>query len=139
MGRLSGAATPDNSDEESGDAFTDGDFEDSDEDTVVEKNDKTNNNIPLNETVNEEVQKKLTNGNSSNPSESSSKESKINGRKNSETHSSDAESHSGLVDGRRDSHGEQNPSIVGILGNQQNHVGIFNVIYRYLPIPFRVS
>lgn len=45
--------TPDNSDEESGDAFTDGDFDDSDEGPVVERpDDVKSGQLPVNEASN---------------------------------------------------------------------------------------
>jgi hypothetical protein len=128
MGKLSEMATPDNSDEESGDAFTDGDFDNSDEETVVERLEHPpNSHVPVNETVNSELHKEnghldkhvsKTNGLDQHP--------KVNGHKQNENgHCSDAETHcDGEVGAelRRDSHGDQNPSIVGILGDQQNHV-----------------
>lgn len=122
MGHRSEMATPDHSDEESGDAFTDGDFGDSDDETILERGVNQTSDIPINETVNEEVQQKLTNGNSQNNGyKESHDEPKTNGIVNSEP-SSDLES--GIAAVRRDSHGDQNPSIVGIIGDQHSHVGI---------------
>ncbi|KOB59476.1 Uncharacterized protein OBRU01_25315, partial [Operophtera brumata] len=122
MGHRSEMATPDNSDEESGDAFTDADFGESDDETLLERVDNEPLNIPINETVNEEVQKKLTNGNSdSNGFTEPPEEPNVNSRINSEHESSDVENCSGIADIRRDSHGDQNPSIVGILGDQHDH------------------
>ncbi|XP_022820048.1 leucine-rich repeat flightless-interacting protein 2 isoform X1 [Spodoptera litura] len=121
MGQRSEVATPDNSDEESGDAFTDGDFGDSEEETIVERHtDAKPAHMPINETVNDDVQNTAaTNGHSNGGVD---EQLRMNGRKNSEAHSSDVDSQSlVLSDLRRDSHGEQNPSIVGILGDQQNH------------------
>lgn len=124
MVHRSEVATPDNSDDESGDAFTDGDFEDSEDETLVENAEVSKTNITLTETVNEEITKTV-NGESLNGSldENSEKESpKVNGRRDSEKFV-DAENQSLLItDARRDSHNEQSPSIVGILGDQQNHV-----------------
>lgn len=122
MGQRSEVATPDNSDEESGDAFTDGDFGDSDEETIVERHDEAKPaHIPVNEAVKDDIQKSATTNGHSNGS--LDEQTRINGRKNSEAHSSDIENQSlVLSDLRRDSHGDQNPSIVGILGDQQNHV-----------------
>ena len=122
MGQRSEVATPDNSDEESGDAFTDGDFGDSDDETLVERSDEAKPaHMPINEAVKDDAQKSAaTNGHSNG---SADEHARMNGRKNSEAHSSDMENQSlVLSDLRRDSHGDQNPSIVGILGDQQNHV-----------------
>lgn len=127
MGHRSEVATPDNSDEESGDAFTDGDFGDSDDETIIERHDEAKpSHIPINETVNENLQKNAaTNGHSN--GNDVEEQPRLNGRKDSENQSSDVESQSlVLSDLRRDSHGDQNPSIVGILGDQQNHVRIAN-------------
>lgn len=126
MGHRSEVATPHNSDdEESGDAFTDGDFGDSDDETAVERDDTLKSSqIPVNEAKNEDIQKMngATNGHAIEP-----EQPKLNGRKMSETHSSDVENQSlVLTDLRRESHAEQNPSIVGILGDQQNHVRMSN-------------
>lgn len=98
-------ATPDNSDEESGDAFTDGDFEDSGDETVVENN---KSHIPVNDTINEEVK---------NGQYVEENTPKVNG------HNSQMTPLEGpvLTDVRRDSYAEQTPSIVGILGDQHNH------------------
>lgn len=132
MGHRSEMATPDNSDEESGDAFTDGDFGASDDEIFLERDDNKPLSIPINETVNEEVQQKLTNGNSdSNGFMEPADEPKVNARRNSEHEhqSSDVENCSGIADVRRDSHGDQNPSIVGILGDQHSHVSIHCVSF----------
>ncbi|KAH9634787.1 hypothetical protein HF086_012201 [Spodoptera exigua] len=129
MGQRSEVATPDNTDEESGDAFTDGDFGDSEEETIIERHtDAKPAHMPINETVNDGVQNNAaTNGHTNGGVD---EQIRMNGRKNSEahsTHSSDVDSQNlVLSDLRRDSHGEQNPSIVGILGDQQNHVRIAN-------------
>lgn len=128
MGQRSELATPDNSDEESGEAFTDGDFGDSDDETIVERHEEAKpSHLPINETVNKDIEKiSATNGHSNGSVDGSPR---MNGRKNSEAHSSDSENQSlVLSDLRRDSHGDQNPSIVGILGDQQNHVRIANCI-----------
>lgn len=123
MGQRSEVATPDNSDEESGDAFTDGDFGDSDDETLIERPDEAKPaHIPINEAIKDDTQKSAaTNGHSNGNVD---EHPRLNGRKNSEAHSSDMENQSFFVssDLRRDSHGDQNPSIVGILGDQQNHV-----------------
>lgn len=129
MGQRSEVATPDNSDEESGDAFTDADFGDSDDDTIVERHDADkSSHLPINETVNKEIQKTpSTNGHSN--GDVVEEQPRLNGRKISGSQSSDAENQSlVLTDLRRDSHGDQNPSIVGILGDQQNHVRIENCL-----------
>ncbi|CAG9783422.1 unnamed protein product [Diatraea saccharalis] len=123
LGKLSEMATPDNSDEENGGTFTDGDFDDTDEETVVERiGDRSQ--IPVNETVNSDVQKenvKLSRQSSNGYIEPT----KINNHICADSdHSSDVDSRSNGEAGtdlRRDSHGDQNPSIVGILGDQQNH------------------
>lgn len=129
-------ATPDNSDEESGDAFTDGDFEDSDEETVVERNGNVKSSqMPVNEAVNEvrksngEIFSEYNANDSKLHSNGIEEQPKINGVKPCDNgHKSDVDSGSniglGLSDMRRDSHVEQNPSIVGILGDQHNHVCI---------------
>lgn len=121
MGQRSEVATPDNSDEESGEAFTDGDFGDSDDETLVERADEAKPaHMPINEAVKDDIQKSAANGHSNG---SLDEQPIMNGRKNSEAHSSDMENQSPVLsDLRRDSHGDQNPSIVGILGDQQNHV-----------------
>ncbi|KAI8435353.1 hypothetical protein MSG28_003677 [Choristoneura fumiferana] len=120
MGNQSKNATPDNSDEESGDAFTDGDFGDSDEELHVERNDDSNTTlIPVNETVNAEIME-IVRGARNGFDEHD--HAKVNGHKSSD---SDLECRSNgelaMPDARRDSHGDQNPSIVGILGGQQDH------------------
>lgn len=126
MGHQSELATPQNSDDESGDAFTDGDFGDSEDENVIERNDNTKtSNIPIHETKNEDIHKMngATNGFSKNVDFEEQPRHLV--RTISEAHSSDVENpiiH--LSDIRRDSHGDQSPSIVGILGDQQNHVRI---------------
>lgn len=134
MGNQSKSATPDNSDEESGDAFTDGDFGDSDEELQVERNDDSNTAlIPVNETVNAEIME-IVRGARNGFDEH---DHKVNGHKSSD---SDLECRSNgelaMPDARRDSHGDQNPSIVGILGGQQDHVRIF-IVTRPPHDPFR--
>lgn len=131
MGHRSEMATPDNSDEESGDAFTDGDFGESDDETVLELNDNKPSNISVTETFNVEVQQKLSNGSSSsNGFKEPAEELKVNGRNNSDHQPSDVENFSAIAaDVTRDSHGDQNPSIVGIIGDQHCHVGIHDVFF----------
>lgn len=137
MGRWREDATPGNSDEESGDAFTDGDFGDSDED-VVESPDGVKSCVPVNETVNMDVKNADATNGVSNDNEfefnGSTDEPKVNGLTNGQ--SCDLESLNGEVmpDIRRDSHGDQNPSIVGILGDQQNHVCICTVFEYYIHV-----
>ncbi|XP_060810774.1 leucine-rich repeat flightless-interacting protein 2 [Amyelois transitella] len=119
MGKVSKLETPGNSDEESGDAFTDGDFEDSDDETVVERNGNVEPaHMPVNEAINGEAKK--ANGFETILQEN---QPKMNGVKNYENgHSSEENpTFENGFDARRDSHVEQNPSIVGILGGQQNH------------------
>lgn len=132
MGHRSEVATPDNSDDESGDAFTDGDFGDSDDETILKRNDSKSSNIPVNETVNEAIDKTLTNGNCSHDGHEASPEDqpKVNGRENSDNQS-DVENYSAPSEVKRDSHGDQNPSIVGILGDQHNHVGEFYISFYF--------
>lgn len=131
MGRITKMATPSNSDVESaGDAFTDGDFDDSDEETtIIERSEGTpRSQIPVNETVNADVKNNLHNG-----STDSSKthtnglehQVKVNGLKNGDKELSSAmetRSNGDVLEFRRDSHGDQNPSIVGIIGDQHSHV-----------------
>ncbi|XP_049866775.1 leucine-rich repeat flightless-interacting protein 2 isoform X2 [Pectinophora gossypiella] len=121
MGRPGEYDTPENSDEESGEAFTDGDFGDTDDD-VIEAAAEVKSSVPLNETVNMNVKNAdVTNGND-NSFNGADGQPKVNGLKNG--HSSDFENHTNgdhMTEIRRDSHGDQNPSIVGILGDQQNH------------------
>ncbi|CAB3234721.1 unnamed protein product, partial [Arctia plantaginis] len=123
MGHQSELATPHNSDDESGDAFTDGDFGDSDDEHIIERNDNIKaSHIPINETKNEDIHKMngATNGFSKNADFEEQPRHIV--RSVSEAHSSDVENPNiHLSDLRRDSHGDQSPSIVGILGDQQNH------------------
>ncbi|XP_050345077.1 leucine-rich repeat flightless-interacting protein 2 isoform X2 [Nymphalis io] len=128
MGERSDLATSENSDEESGEAFTDGDFEDSDDETVIERSatSKTSN-IPLNETVNSDI--KID---SMIDEIDDSLEEHINGHKE-KLNSSDGDddkdikisNHSNgdnsLEDLQVDSQSDSNGSIVGILGDQQCH------------------
>lgn len=82
-------------DDESGEAFTDGDFDDSGDDTIAARA----RNKSHNETVD-----KFTNG-----------------------HSSHNGCNGGLPNGDSVSqNGDQSPSIVGIIGDQHNHVCILN-------------
>lgn len=124
MGNLSKMATPDNSDEESGDAFTDGDFGDSDEETVIERTgDTQNSHIPVNETVNTEVQK--INVETTSKAYANGLDNKFNGLKNGDLSGDESRTNGDVGnDIRRDSQGDQSPSIVGILGDQHNHVRI---------------
>ncbi|XP_063619981.1 leucine-rich repeat flightless-interacting protein 2 isoform X1 [Cydia splendana] len=112
MGSQSISATPDNSDDESGEAFTDADFGDSDDEINVELDVvEPSNDSKLNETVNSElVDMEIAHG-----ARNGFDDAKVNGLKNG-----DAEC-DGMPSARRDSHGDQNPSIVGILGGQQDH------------------
>ncbi|XP_059061759.1 leucine-rich repeat flightless-interacting protein 2 isoform X2 [Achroia grisella] len=130
MGNLSKLATSDNSDDESGDAFTDGDFDDIDEETIKERTELHNHShIPDSEAINIESKKMEgeTNGNSdtSNSKEQSAGriQSKMNGHNKCDSgQSSDVDVNGDYVaDLRQNSHDEQSPSIVGILGTQQNH------------------
>ncbi|CAH2086870.1 unnamed protein product [Euphydryas editha] len=129
MGERSDQAISENSDEESGDAFTDGDFEDSDDETVIERraSSKTSH-IPLNETVNADIKIDSTIDETDDIPEN-----QMNGRKDklSSTDDEDAinlnrssasNGDNSLEDLHRDSLSDSNGSIVGILGDQQNHV-----------------
>lgn len=130
MGRITKMATPSNSDVESaGDAFTDGDFDDSSEETLLERSeDSPKSQISLNETVNADVKNNFNNG-SSDISKAHANglehQPKVNGLKNSDKELCSAvecRSNGDLVELRRDSHGDQNPSIVGIIGDQHSYV-----------------
>lgn len=134
MGRPAEFATSENSDsdesDESGEVFTDGDFSDSDVDLLDRADNKTS--LPVNETVNMDV-KNADAGTNGNLNENSfgqvnGDETKVNGLNNG--HVSDTEN--SLMDLRRDSNSELSPSIVGILGGQQNHVCIVFLSARYL-------
>lgn len=130
MGNRSEVATPDNSGDESGDAFTDGDFGDSDDENILQQNDSKLSNIPVNETVNEQVNETITNGNCSYNGHGLSSEDQpiVNSSKNSDVESG-VENYNATsqTEVRRDSHEDQNPSIVGILGDQHNHVCEFAI------------
>lgn len=123
MGRPTKLATPDNTDsEESGEVFTDGDFGDSDEDLL--NHDDNNTSLTVNETMNMDVKNAdvETNGNLNDNGfgQVNGDEPKVNGLNNG--HVIDSENCNSLMDLRRESNSEQNPSIVGILGGQQNYV-----------------
>ncbi|CAK1582196.1 unnamed protein product [Parnassius mnemosyne] len=129
MGNKTKHTTPDNSDEESGDAFTDGDFGDSDEETVVERSDVSKaGQLPVNETVNTSVRTVndsevneetvcVTNGNGD------AEDNTENLENGHGSHSDELDNYVDLVltDARDDSYSEINPSIVGILGDQHSH------------------
>lgn len=133
MGRPPKFATPDNTDsEESGEVFTDGDFCDSDEDLLnrddndlLNLDDNDDTSLTVNETINMDVKNAEveTNGNLNDNGQVNGDEPKVNGLNNG--HVSDSENYNSLMDLRRDSNSsEQNTSIVGILGGQQNYVRI---------------
>ncbi|CAH2266428.1 jg1024 [Pararge aegeria aegeria] len=114
MAKRSQYATPENSDEESGDAFTDGDFGDSDDETIIERKDYKSN---VTETVNQNIADDIN----------ISIEGKVNGRimkinVNGADHVDINNQSNGEDSGDlyRDSQSD-NGSIVGILGDQQNH------------------
>ncbi|XP_038215217.1 leucine-rich repeat flightless-interacting protein 2 [Zerene cesonia] len=115
MGNRTEMATPENTDEESGDAFTDADFGDSDDDLVERKDETKSSSIPVNETINTTLS-----------SENDCNESDINGLdgvigvENCETNGDLQHSEVETVDARKDSDGDDNP-ILGILGDQHNH------------------
>ncbi|CAH0718748.1 unnamed protein product, partial [Brenthis ino] len=131
-------ATPENSDEESGDAFTDGDFGDSEEETVVERNLVKTTHMPINESINSEI--KLNSDIDSDINESANSEIKVNSdidrtddsldqtngvqekftdEKEENMHFSDFTNGDSPSDLRRDS--QSDGSIVGILGDQHSH------------------
>ncbi|KPJ07987.1 Leucine-rich repeat flightless-interacting protein 2 [Papilio machaon] len=121
--------TPDNSDEESGEAFTDGDFDDSGEEAVIERSNVTKiSQLPINDTVNPNVDickvndpnnenQPVTNGNDDNAETVDNVE---NGHC-APLDDLDNYMEQGVTDARKDSQSEINPSIVGILGDQHNH------------------
>ncbi|XP_045542745.1 leucine-rich repeat flightless-interacting protein 2 isoform X1 [Papilio machaon] len=121
--------TPDNSDEESGEAFTDGDFDDSGEEAVIERSNVTKiSQLPINDTVNPNVDickvndpnnenQPVTNGNDDN---AETVENVENGHC-APLDDLDNYMEQGVTDARKDSQSEINPSIVGILGDQHNH------------------
>ncbi|XP_068629856.1 leucine-rich repeat flightless-interacting protein 2 [Battus philenor] len=107
---LASVLTSDSSDEESGYTFTDGDFDDSDESVVVAS--KTTQ-LPLNETINPTVEKIETDN------DDKDKEIVLANGDNTEVVGNEE---SGYMDqDATDACEEINPSIVGILGDQQTH------------------
>lgn len=133
MGRPAEFVTPGNSDsEESGEVFTDGDFCDSEDDLL--NRDDNNTSLTVNETTNMDVKNAAveTNGNLNENTfgQVNGDEPKLNGLNNG--HVSDSENCNSLMDLRRDSNSELSPSIVGILGGQQNHVRIVFLSARFL-------
>lgn len=115
MAKRSEFATPENSDEESGGAFTDGDFDDIDDETIVEAKDY----------VNETVNTNITDPTSSfriveGQVDGLAMKINVNGADYEDLNNQSASEESG--DFSRDSQSEGNTSIVGILGGQQNHV-----------------
>lgn len=135
MGHRSELATPDNSEDESGDAFTDGDFGDSEDETHVERNDDSKSHLPVNETVNKDVH--TSNGELGDLELLSPEKSATSRQRDSETQSSGLETQSqAVLDIKRDSLCEQTPSIVGILGDQQNHVCTRIRVFSEIPVIF---
>lgn len=126
MGSSSKLVMSDNSDEESGEAFTDGDFGDSDEDDVTIEHLVDSNSIPVNETMNTEVK---TNGETNGVHETDGykRQHSVSGL-NGDTHglNNNNKGENGVPELRRDSHGDQNASIVGIIGDQHGFVRIVN-------------
>lgn len=126
-----GSSDTDNTDsEESGEVFTDGDFDVSDEDLLNRDDNPTS--LTVNETINMDVKNTdvETNGNLTDGfGQVNGDESKVNGLNNG--HVSESENYNSLMDLRRDSNSELNPSIVGILGGQQNYVRI-NYVLNFL-------
>lgn len=121
----------DNSDEESGEAFTDGDFSDFDQDETVVELAADSSGYPVNETMNTEVK---TNGEANGLHETDGYRSQhsVNGLY-SDTNglNNNNKGENGVSEIRRDSHGDQNPSIVGIIGDQHGFVSIMNpFLYR---------
>lgn len=121
MGRRSTLVTSDNSEEESGDVFTDGDFGDSDEEvTVIET--PGGSSVPVNETVNIGIKNSNeTNGTAHN---SLSRQSSLNRLKNGDANGLNNNNigENGISD-----NGDITPSIVGIIGNQHGHVCIHSL------------
>ncbi|CAG4907055.1 unnamed protein product [Colias eurytheme] len=115
MGNRTEMATPENTDDESGDAFTDADFGDSEDEFVERKDETESSSIPVNETINTTLN-----------SENDCNENIINGLngvssvENCETNGNVQNGDVETVDGRKDSDVDDNP-IIGILGDQHNH------------------
>lgn len=110
----SGLATPENSDDESGDAFTDGDFGDSDDEVIADcKTSDGLNSQHVNETVNTGVVEK----NCSDVIDIGV-----------EDNMKDISENSGVIDDDDEDLMKDlssNGSIVGILGDQHNHVRMY--------------
>lgn len=108
-------ATPENTDEESGEAFTDGDFEDTDDELIERKVDAKIAIIPVNETINTTI------------SDCDANEldgEVVNIVENSETNGG-SESENVIIaaeDDLSDEENNNNLSIIGILGDQRSHV-----------------
>ncbi|XP_046965201.1 leucine-rich repeat flightless-interacting protein 2 isoform X2 [Vanessa cardui] len=127
MGERSDQAISENSDEESGEAFTDGDFEDSGDETVIERSASSKtSHIPLNETVNSDININNTIDETDDILEEHiNGHTELNGSDDDDVKNVKSSSHSNgdnsLEDLHVDSQSDSNGSIVGILGDQQSH------------------
>lgn len=122
MGERCELATPENSDDESGDAFTDGDFGDSEEETAVERSSIKTTHMPVNESVNTEIQVNSSVDCIDNcVDQSNSVYEEFDDSNGNMQHSDFTYGDNSSADLRRDSQSD-NGSIVGILGDQHNHV-----------------
>ncbi|XP_045485089.1 leucine-rich repeat flightless-interacting protein 2 isoform X1 [Pieris rapae] len=107
MGNRTEMATPENTDDESGEAFTDGDFEDSEDEPVEREVDAKIATIPVNDTVNTAI------NNDAN---------ELDGDIKSENGTDCAVQSDGMMDARdSDEENNNSPSLIGILGDQQTH------------------
>ncbi|CAH2074690.1 unnamed protein product, partial [Iphiclides podalirius] len=122
--------TPDSSDEESGEAFTDGDFDDSDEGAVVERADSVKTaHVPVNETLNRGAGATIDRADeeSSDDPHHAKDVDAVTGTEalemanGSRANDTDAYVERDVADARTDSQDEIGPSIVGILGDQHTH------------------
>lgn len=120
MGEQSVSATPENSDEESGDAFTDGDFGDSEEETVVERNLVKTAHMPINESVNSEIKVNSDIDCTDDSLDQANGVQEFADGKEENMHFGDFANCDSSSDLRRDS--QSDGSIVGILGDQHSHV-----------------
>ncbi|GBP63575.1 hypothetical protein EVAR_97592_1 [Eumeta japonica] len=115
MGGRGESVTPKDTDSEEGEAFTDGDFGDSDEEQGVERAEGVQvSQVPVHETVNRSVQSAAAaNGHEADPAPHSH---------HHENGVVDELDVAPAADTRKDSQGDQSPSILGILGNQHQQV-----------------
>lgn len=140
MGSDTKSSTPHSTDSE-GEVFTDGDFEDSEDDITIADPKKTI--VPVNETINVVVRKSQTDFNgtyrNSECDERNNNNIDINkmvdGHSNGQAEGNNAED--GATELRQNSHEDFNPSIVGIIGNQHNQVSVCDHDAISCPIPSR--